>query len=220
MIVRKVPHREYWGTAFAKIRRNPDTDGQKTNPCLTSGFKNVMNNSESRSLYCHFWRSESRRDWVWPPGSGVDFKNFRNSLDFFGSFFIKKKRTERNELNMENLFGAMNSMLLNRWIFRSWVMIADNHFFPLMELTNISWSFTAMWREMIRICCRRKFNRTTMSQACKTFLFLRLDFLLACFDSLHCKIRYWPIWNAIFLLILEVSMETHFFLRWNATRLI
>ncbi len=43
-----------WGVAFAKIRRNPDTDGQKTNPCLTSDFKNVKIKSNVQKLVNHF----------------------------------------------------------------------------------------------------------------------------------------------------------------------
>jgi hypothetical protein len=41
-----------------KIRRNPDTDGQKTNPCLTSDFKNVRKCLVLPNLFCHFWKSE------------------------------------------------------------------------------------------------------------------------------------------------------------------
>ncbi len=54
MIIRNVPHFDNWGPAFEEIRRNPNTEGQKTNPCLTNDFKNVNPQFVISNFVWHF----------------------------------------------------------------------------------------------------------------------------------------------------------------------
>jgi hypothetical protein len=80
--------------AFVKIRRNPDTDGQKTNPCLTSDFKNVRRIWSHVTIFVLSFLKSEEFGFGCPEVAWIS-RIFTTALIFLFLFLSRKK--ERKE---------------------------------------------------------------------------------------------------------------------------